>query len=81
MAKEKMMPYMDGYNRGYIPPKGSAGGEAFGEWSYKTNPRTRPERGSQIGAASEFGQNADRMKLMSLKEEEMKKESLRGYGS
>jgi hypothetical protein len=80
MAKEKMMPYMQGYNNGYIPPKGSAGSEARGEYSTKGNPRPVPKKGSSISAASEFGRNADREKVMRLKDEEAKKESLRGMG-
>lgn len=81
MAKEKsMMPYMKGYNNGYVPPKGSAGSNAFGEYSHKSNPLPRPKRGSQIGSVSEFGQNSDRSKIMRLKDEQAKKESLRGYG-
>ncbi len=80
MAKDKMMPYMDKGSKGYVPPKGSAGGEAFGEYSYKKNPRPVPMKGSNISGESEFGQNADRSKMMSLKSEEAKKESLRGYG-
>lgn len=80
MAKEKMMPYMTGYGKGYIPPKGNAGGEARGEYSYKKNPRPVPKKGSAISSDSEFGQNADRSKLMSLKDQQAKKESLRGYG-
>lgn len=80
MAKEKMMPYMTGFNNGYVPPNGSAGGEAFGEYSYKGNPRKVPMKGSSIGAASNFGQNSDRMKAQKHMEEEKRKESLRGYG-
>ena len=78
--KEKMMPYMQGGAKGYIPPKGSAGSEARGEYSHKKNPRPVPMKGSSISAESEFGQNSDRMKMMGLKKEEAKKESLRGYG-
>lgn len=80
MAKQKMMPYMEGYNNGYIPPRGSAGSEGVGLYSTKHNPRPIPKKGSHIGAASEFGRNADREKLMRLKDEEAKKESLRGMG-
>lgn len=80
MAKQKMMPYMTGYSNGYVPPKGSAGGEAFGEYSYKKNPRPVPMVGSQISSTSNFGQNSDRSKLMGLKDQQLKKESLRGYG-
>ena len=77
---KKMMPYMEGYSKGYMPPKGSAGGEAFGEYSYKKNPREVPKKGSEISGESNFGQNADRMKAMKLQREQAKNESLRGYG-
>ena len=80
VAKPKMMPYMQGYNNGYVPPKGSAGSEAFGEYSVKHNPRAVPKKGSSISSASEFGRNADREKMMRLKDEEARKESLRGMG-
>lgn len=80
MAKEKMMPYMTGYSNGYIPPKGNAGSEARGEYSTKKNPRPVPRKGSQISSDSEFGRNSDREKIMRLKGEQAKKESLRGMG-
>lgn len=80
MAKEKMMPYMQGSAAGYVPPKGNAGSEAKGEYSYKSNPRAVPKKGSSIASASEFGTNADRQKMMGLKDEQAKKESLRGKG-
>lgn len=80
MVKPKMMPYMEGYNNGYIPPKGNAGSEARGEYSNKSNPRPIPKKGSSISSASEFGRNADREKMVRLKDEEAKKESLRGMG-
>lgn len=80
MVKPKMMPYMEGYNNGYIPPKGNAGSEGKGTYSTNRNPRPVPKKGSQIGAASEFGRNADREKLMRLKDQEANKESLRGMG-
>lgn len=76
----KGMEYMEGSGKGYKPPTGSAGGEAKGKYSTESNPRSRPKRGSQIGTASEFGGNADRAKIMGLKDEQAKKESLRGYG-
>jgi len=71
---------MQGYNNGYIPPKGSAGGEAFGQYATKGNPRPVPKKGSSIGASSNFGQNADREKMMRAKDEQAKNESLRGMG-
>lgn len=80
MAKQKMMPYMQAYNNGYIPPKGSAGSEARGEYSSKGNPRPAPKKGSSISAASEFGRNSDREKIMGMKDKEAQKESLRGIG-
>jgi hypothetical protein len=80
MAKQKMMPYMQGYNNGYIPPRGSAGSEAIGEYSTKKNPRPVPKKGSSLSSASEYGRNADKEKIMRLKDEEARKESLRGMG-
>lgn len=80
MAKEKMMPYMTSYGNGYIPPKGSAGSEARGEYSTRQNPRPVPKKGSTIGVDSNYGRNADRDKIMRLKQEEATKESLRGMG-
>ncbi len=78
-TSNKMMPSMDTYggqnNPGYHPPTGSAGAKAFGEYSTKNNPLSTPKKGSAIGPG--YG-NSDRMKVMSLKEEEAKKESLRG---
>lgn len=71
---------MTGFSNGYKPPQGSAGGEAFGDFSYKSNPRSVPKKGSSISSDSNFGQNSDRSKLMRLKDEQAKKESLRGYG-
>ena len=76
---KKMMPNMSTYggqeNAGYKPPSGSAGAKAFGEYSSKTNPLPGPKKGSSIGA--EYG-NSDRMKAMSHKDEQAKKENLRG---
>jgi hypothetical protein len=80
MAKEKMMPYMQGYNNGYIPPKGNAGSEARGQYSSKSNPRPVPKKGSSISSASEFGRNPDKQKIMGLKDRQAQKESLRGIG-
>lgn len=78
--KEGMMPQMKAYNKGYKPPEGSAGGEAFGVYSNKKNPRPVPEKGSEIRTVSEFGMNADKSKVNSLKLAQAKKENLRGYG-
>lgn len=80
MAKQKMMPYMEGYSNGYVPPKGNAGSEGKGVYTAKSNTRPVPKKGSSIGAASEFGQNSDRSKMMSMKDAQAKKESLRGMG-
>lgn len=78
-TSKKMMPNMDtngGQNNpGYKPPSGSAGAKAFGDHSSKTNPLSTPAKGSSIGPG--YG-NSDRMKAMSHKEEQAKKESLRG---
>lgn len=71
---------MSGYSNGYVPPRGNAGSEARGEYSTKRNPRPVPKKGSQISAASEFGRNSDRDKIMRMKDEQEKKESLRGIG-
>lgn len=60
---------------GYKPPGGSAGSAARGEYSNKSNPLSVPKKGSQIGAG--YG-NADRMKAMSNKDEQVRKENLRG---
>lgn len=79
VAHTKMMPNMQTYggqeSPGYKPPTGSAGKAAFGEYGHKSNPMSVPEKGSQIGAG--YG-NADRMKAMSNKDMQMKKENLRG---
>jgi hypothetical protein len=78
-SSEKMMPNMSTYggqeSPGYKPPSGSAGSAAKGLYSTKTNPLSVPEKGSQIGAG--YG-NADRMKAMNSKNEQAKKENLRG---
>lgn len=78
-TSNKMMPRMDTYggqnNPGYTPPNGSAGAKAFGDYSTKSNPLSVPRKGSDIGPG--YG-NSDRMKIMSLKNEESRKESLRG---
>lgn len=81
-TSNKMMPHMGTYggqnNPGYHPPTGSAGAKAFGEHSTKSNPLSVPKKGSSIGPG--YG-NADRMKAMSLKDEQAKKENLRGMPS
>lgn len=78
-TSNKMMPRMETYggqnNPGYQPPGGSAGSAAFGEYTTKTNPMSVPKKGSAIGPG--YG-NADRMKAMANKNEQSKKESLRG---
>lgn len=78
-TSNKMMPRMETYggqnNPGYQPPSGSAGASAFGAYSTKQNPMSVPRKGSAIGPG--YG-NSDRMKAMSAKEEEARKESLRG---
>jgi len=79
-GKKQMMPNMKAYNRGYKPSEGSAGGEAFGEYSNKKNPRPVPEKGSEIKAASAYGMNSDKSKVMQMKNQQMKKEDLRGTG-
>lgn len=78
-SSEKMMPNMSTYggqeSPGYKPPTGSAGREAKGLYGHKSNPMRVPEKGSQIGPG--YG-NADRMKAMRSKDEQLKKENLRG---
>lgn len=78
-TSNKMMPRMETYggqnNPGYEPPHGSAGSAAFGEYSHKKNPMRVPEKGSAIGPG--YG-NSDRLKAMSHKVEQAKKENLRG---
>jgi hypothetical protein len=78
-TSNKMMPRMDTYggqnNPGYSPPSGSAGAKAFGEYSTKSNPLQTPKKGSSIGPG--YG-NADRMKIMGEKDQQARKESLRG---
>ena len=81
-TSNKMMPRMETYggqnNPGYQPPQGSAGASAFGAYSTKTNPLSVPKKGSDIGPG--YG-NSDRMKAMLHKDEQEKKESLRGRPS
>lgn len=78
-TSNKMMPRMETYggqnNPGYQPPSGSAGAKAFGEYSTKSNTMSVPRKGSQIPPG--YG-NSDRMKIMSEKNAQEKKESLRG---
>lgn len=78
-TSNKMMPRMQTYggqeNPGYEPPEGSAGASAFGAHSTKSNPLSVPRKGSSIGPG--YG-NTDRMKAMKNKEEQARKESLRG---
>lgn len=78
-SSNKMMPNMSTYggqeNPGYKPPSGSAGRSARGEYGHKSNPLSVPQKGSEIGAG--YG-NADRMKAMSNKDEQLRKENLRG---
>jgi len=78
-AANKMMPNMSTYggqeSPGYKPPSGNAGSMARGEYSTKSNPLRVPEKGSSIGPG--YG-NADRLKAMSAKNEQAKKENLRG---
>lgn len=74
------MENMTGYSNGYKPPTGSAGGEAIGEYSYKKNPRSVPRKGSSLPGGTGFAPNADREKVMRLKDEQGRKENLRGYG-
>lgn len=75
-----MMPNMKGYGQSYKPPGGSAGGEAKGAYSHKSNPRPVPKKGSQIAESSAWGNNADRSKVMNLEKAQAKNESLRGEG-
>jgi hypothetical protein len=81
-TSNKMMPHMATHggqdNPGYHPPQGSAGAKAFGDHSTKHNPLSVPKKGSAIGPG--YG-NADRMKAMEHKNEQSKKESLRGQPS
>jgi hypothetical protein len=78
-AANKMMPRMQTYGGqekpGYEPPEGSAGKAAFGLYGHKSNPLSVPTKGSQIGPG--YG-NADRMKAMGMKDEQLRKENLRG---
>jgi len=78
-AANKMMPRMETYGGqekpGYHPPTGSAGRGSKGMYGHASNPMSVPYKGSQIGPG--YG-NADRMKAMSSKDAQLKKENLRG---
>ncbi len=69
---------MTGYSNGYTPPKGSAGGEAKGEFSHSRNPRSVPRKGSSIDGDMGDGYNSDRGKVMGLKKAQAMNENLRG---
>lgn len=77
MAKQKMA-NMTGYSSGYVPPKGSAGVSAKGEYSSKSNPKAVPRKGSSIEGGMGDGYNSDRNKVMGLKKAQAMNESLRG---
>ena len=64
-----------GYKVGYVPPEGNAGPGAKGVYGHDSNPLRVPMKGSSIGAG--YG-NADRLKSMRLKDEQLRKENLRG---
>lgn len=76
---KKMMPHMSTYggqeNPGYHPPSGSAGRMAKGVYGHEKNPLEVPKKGSSIGPG--YG-NSDRMKAMHNKDEQLRKENLRG---
>lgn len=78
-SSTKMMNNMSTYGgqeaAGYKPPSGSAGRAAKGMFGHPSNPMSVPQKGSQLGAG--YG-NADRMKAMSNKDQQLKKENLRG---
>jgi len=77
MAKQKMA-NMTGYSSGYVPPKGSAGSAAKGEYSTKSNPRSVPRKGSSLDGSMGDGYNSDRNKVMGLKRSQAMNENLRG---
>ncbi len=77
MASQKMA-NMTAYTNGYVPPKGSAGKAAFGEYSNKKNPLGCPKKGSDLLGTSMFADNKDHDKAMRLKNEQEMKENLRG---
>ena len=78
MAKQKMA-YMTAYSNGYVPPKGSAGAAAYGDYSHKKNPMAVPKKGSMLPQGSEYGYNSDANKVYNLTKDQARKESLRGY--
>lgn len=77
MAKQKMA-NMTAYNNGYVPPKGSAGAAAKGEYSHDKNPMGVPRKGSSLEGNMAYGQNADREKVMGMKRSQAMNENLRG---
>ena len=77
MAKQKMA-NMTGYSTGYVPPKGSAGVAAKGEYSHKSNPKSVPRKGSSLDGDMGDGYNSDRGKVMNLKRAQAMNENLRG---
>jgi hypothetical protein len=77
MAKQKMA-YMTGYSSGYVPPKGSAGVEARGEYSQSRNPKSVPRKGSSLEGGMGDGYNSDRNKVQGLKRSQAMNENLRG---
>lgn len=77
MAKQKMA-NMTGYSSGYVPPKGSAGVAAKGEYSHKSNPKSVPRKGSSLDGNMGDGYNSDRGKVMGLKKSQAMNENLRG---
>lgn len=78
MAKQKMT-NMTAYNNGYVPPRGSAGAAAYGEYSTRKNPMSVPRKGSSLPDGAEYGYNSDAQKVHNLTRAESAKESLRGY--
>jgi len=77
MAKQKMA-YMTGFNSGYVPPKGSAGSEAKGAYSTRSNPKSVPRKGSSLEGDMGYAYNSDRNKVMDLKRSQAMNENLRG---
>lgn len=77
MAKQKMA-NMTGYSSGYVPPKGSAGVAAKGEYSHNKNPKSVPRKGSSLDGDMGYGYNSDRGKVMGLKKSQAMNENLRG---
>lgn len=72
------MANMTGYSTGYVPPKGSAGVAAKGEYSHKSNPKSVPRKGSSLDGDMGDGYNSDRGKVMNLKRAQAMNENLRG---